>query len=678
MLRKLKRKLKKNPLDLLLKKAQKKNQKTFLLVWNRALGDLSLGLFALVFRIRLFINDAKIIFLIREDLKDAFKLLDGIDFVTVNFFRRYLPFDLSHTLKLINREDLLKSDVIIDKVDPNYWVKWQKSTLIPKLKWENKFDLLSDTFKLPKNKILIALQTTIETKHSPWRQYPKERFISLIKNAHPDIVFVLFGIEKTDDYNFSNVYDLRGKTTLIQALSIIKNRCLYFITLDSGLLSLFYYLNVNFPIKLIALWGSKKVGVINQNVKSPNIKLFYNPVLPKEGLRNYSEKQLQKKIYPYDIVHILNQNDQKKLLEKFLKISIEEKIDLAKEIFSLDMNNLKKQKKNFFEKERKNHLDHKPLTKALHKTKTDFIKGQKTIKQNKVALIILAAGQGSRLGFDGPKALFKIGDKTLLQTLLDKVKVKQKTLNVKLYISIMTSKDNHLKILNYLEENDYFGFSKDQIDLFQQSYLPYVDEDFSYIEKDNKLQTASDGNGSIFESFLKTNIFFKYSFKKIKYLSICPIDNPLLEPFDESFIGSHVKNKNNVTIKCLKRLSPLEKQGALIIYNNKIKILEYIHLDPKKNYFFSNTGIYLMNLFDFKKINSNRLNYYFVKKRTSPFENSYAYKAEKFIFDAFEDLKKVNVYLDDKKNYLPIKDKNSLNSFLKLNNIGLDKLNMLK
>ncbi|NGX34324.1 MAG: putative uridylyltransferase [Candidatus Anoxychlamydiales bacterium] len=684
MLRKIKRKIQKNPLDTLLKKAKKNNKKKILLAWNRALGDISLGLFAVVFRIKEYIPDAKITFLIREDLSSGFELLDGVDFIKVSFWRRYVPFDIYQTLNLLNI-DHKKYDVIIDKVDPNYWVKWQRSILTPTLKWNKAFDLLSDKFDLPENKIIIAIQPSIETKHSPWREYPKTYFDSLFLKANKDIVFVLLGTEKKQNFDFENVIDLRGKTTLLEVLSILKNRCDYFISLDSGILSLFYYLDIDTPIKLIALWGSKDVGVIKQNVKSPNRNLLYIPLVFENGLQNLKPEFLIENIYPMDIKKFFKENNQLRLIEKFQKFSIKKKKDFLKEIFSLDLDVLKKQVKfRFFNKEELkkegfNNASIKPLENSKKASKSDFEKGEKKLKQNKVALIILAAGQGTRLGFNKAKGLFKINNISLFEHFLKKIKTKQKKLNTKFFLSIMTSEINHEEILRFFEKNKNFGFEKDQIDFFKQSSAPFLDESGSWIIENNKILKAPDGNGSIFKSFCESNIFFKYKTKKIKYISVVPIDNPLLDPFDESFIGFHVKSKANVTIKCINRKFLNEKQGALGIKEGKIKIIEYIHLDNKKIFKFSNSGIYLINLEIFQKLKSAQLKYQFVKKRVKMDLDILAFKAESFIFEGFEYVNKVNTMLADRENfYAPLKDKTSLENIEKLLSLEKASPNMLK
>jgi len=676
MLRKIKRKIKKNPLDELLKKTKKENKKTFLLAWNRALGDISLGLFAVVYRIYQYIPDAKITFLIREDLSSAFELLDGIDFIKVPFWQRYVPFDVYHTLDLLNI-DHNKYDYIIDKVDPNYWVKWQISTITAKLKWKKDYDLLSDKFDIAENKIVVALQPSIETKHSQWREYPIKYFKELFSKAHKDIVFVLLGTENKENFDFENILDLRGKTTLLEALSILKNRCDYFISLDSGLLSLFYYLDINSPIKLIALWGSIDVGVIKQNVKSPNKNLMYLPLVFEKGLQNLKPDILIKNIYPMDIEKFFMENKQACLFEKFQKFSIPKKKKFLKEIFSLNLDVLKKQKTfNKFNLKKNEKIFNKDSVKPLEISKIanekDLKKGEKTLKKQKVALIILAAGQGTRLGFDKAKGFFKVNNKTLFEHHLDKIKSKEIKLNIKLYLSIMTSEINHKEITEFFEKNKNFGFEKDQIDFFVQPSAPFLDEKGFWITDNDKILKAPDGNGSIFKSFCESNIYFKYKTKKIKSISIVPIDNPLLDPFDDAFIGFHVNNKSDITIKCLKRKSLDDKEGAIGYQDNKIKIIEYIYLNKnlnskKLNFKFSNSGIYLINLETFQKLKDIELKYHFVKKRVKNDIDIFAFKAESFMFEAFKYVNKVNTMLADKEHfYAPLKDKTSLQNIEKL------------
>ena len=138
MFKKLLRKIQKNPLEKILEKAEKKKSKHFLLFWNRGLGDIDLGLYAMVQRIKEKIPGAKVTFLIREDLSQGFSLLHGVDFIIASNWVRGQRYDQSELLK--QRIDPLSYDVIIDWPDPTYWVKWQLGKVIPKLFWKTEYE----------------------------------------------------------------------------------------------------------------------------------------------------------------------------------------------------------------------------------------------------------------------------------------------------------------------------------------------------------------------------------------------------------------------------------------------------------------------------------------------------------------------------------------------------------
>lgn len=279
MLKNLFRSILPNPLDSILISAHKKNQKTFLLAWNRGIGDIPLGLFAIVHRIRWFIPDSKITFMIRPSLKEGFILFPQVKTVIATSWERGKDYSIEETLLQLNlsKEDF---DVIIENPDPTYWVKYQIGRVRPYLTWKSELDKLHEKFNLPSNYIYLAAQTHSDTGHSPWRDYPEEKWKEIFNllDKKKKIKVLLFGIEKKSSFENDCVIDLRGKTSMLDVLSIIKNRCSYAILPDGGILSLLYYLDVNFPIKLVTLWSDRQ-GVLKQNVESPNRLLKHYPIL---------------------------------------------------------------------------------------------------------------------------------------------------------------------------------------------------------------------------------------------------------------------------------------------------------------------------------------------------------------------------------------------------------------
>lgn len=284
MFRSFLRKVQSNPLEKILQKAQKKGSRKFLLIWNRGLGDIPLGLYAMIKRIKQCIPAAEITFLARDDLKEGFVLLEGVKFIAASGWKRHQKIDLLKTLKSLNMA-FNNFDVVLKNPDPTWWVKWQIGYLVPRLKWQPQFDGLCRVFQLEEKYQYLGVQMKADSGHGRWRDWPEQRWLEFFRmlEKYPQIRVLLFGLEKTRSFAFSNVIDLRGKTTVLQMLSLIKNRCSYMVLPDGGILSLLYYLDVDFPLKIVSLWNDCQ-GVVKQNVASPNSLLQHLPLKTKGDL----------------------------------------------------------------------------------------------------------------------------------------------------------------------------------------------------------------------------------------------------------------------------------------------------------------------------------------------------------------------------------------------------------
>lgn len=293
MLKSLLQKILPNPLDLLLKKAQKKGHRRFLLVWNRGLGDIPLGLFAIVHRIRSYIPSAQITFLTRTNLRDGFILLGGVEILVAPQLKRGEPFEVNALLQELN-VDPSTFDLIIEHPNPTQWVAWQRGTLTPKLHWQPEWDSLWERYGLDQAHTYVGAHVQTETSYASWRNWPVPYWEELFqKITAKGMKVLLFGFEKTPAYALPGVVDLRGDTPLFSLLSIIKNRCSFLIVPDSGVCSMAYYLNETFPLKLISLWADPNMGILKQAVSSPNPALVHVPLIG-------AEKQIDR-ILPEDV-----------------------------------------------------------------------------------------------------------------------------------------------------------------------------------------------------------------------------------------------------------------------------------------------------------------------------------------------------------------------------------------
>jgi ADP-heptose:LPS heptosyltransferase len=270
-----------NELDSLLKKTASERKQKFLIVWNRGLGDIALGLYALVYRIKSVIPTAQITFLTRKELEDGFRLLGGVNVISAQWWKRGVPIDLVDSLKRLNISES-EFDVIMEKVNPTKWLSWQIGKLVPKLAWNEKYDKYCERFPLPDGRHCIGIHLNSETGqfYKNQKDWPLESWKRLLENLcnNADVKIVLFGNGKTGDFKMPSIIDLRGETGLLELLSIIKNRCHTLIAPDGGVLSLTYYVDTYYSIKVISLWGDARQGILKQQVPSPNEGLIHVPL----------------------------------------------------------------------------------------------------------------------------------------------------------------------------------------------------------------------------------------------------------------------------------------------------------------------------------------------------------------------------------------------------------------
>lgn len=269
-----------NRLDWLCKRTAKRGGKKILLAWNRGLGDIALGLYAIVHRIRSLIPEAEISFLVRENLLDGFSLLEGVKAIPARGWKRGEPYDVEASLREMGRGPK-EYDLIIPWPSPTDWVSWQHGTLVPRLSWKPEYDALWKRFGLEEDAIYIGVQASAETNYGHWRNWPQNRWCEFFEELrlYPRARALLFGFGQEPRFESGQIIDLRGKTTLFELLSIIKNRCSHLIAPDSGILSMSYYLDSPFPLQIVSLWADPKHGILKQNVASPNPLLVHRPLI---------------------------------------------------------------------------------------------------------------------------------------------------------------------------------------------------------------------------------------------------------------------------------------------------------------------------------------------------------------------------------------------------------------
>lgn len=240
-----------------------RDPKVIYIAWNRGMGDVPLGLYGAILRIRHFFPHVEIVFLTREDLLDIFALLPDCRAQVVPGMKRGKKCVIDGFTPLIS------------SLDPTKDLPWLPGMVAPELilpKETLRFDL--------KGKKYVGIHIDTETGgyYGYEKNWAKEKWDSLIEkvlNAGKEVI--LFGREKKGSY--PGVVDLRGETTLSEVCLVALNHCACLIAPDSGILSTVYYVKSDKPIRIVSLWNDPNQGVLRQRVPSPNPNLEHIPLI---------------------------------------------------------------------------------------------------------------------------------------------------------------------------------------------------------------------------------------------------------------------------------------------------------------------------------------------------------------------------------------------------------------
>jgi len=286
MMRRLLRKLRGNELERILARAAARSPASgaprCLVYWNRGLGDIPLGLYALFARVREVLPGAEIAVLTRADLEAAFELL-GVERVIVD--RALVRDEPEGFRRACERAGVRPRafDVVLEWPDPTEWVAWQLGTVVPRLALKPEDGALWRKFPLDERKAYVAAHVSTETAqyYGYVKDWPvaswRELFAALGKEA--GVGCILLGHGGADRFEQAGIVDLRGQTTLPELLSVVQNRCRVLVAPDGGVLTMAYYLDAAFPLTVVSLWSDPRQGILKQAVASPNPQLVHVPLI---------------------------------------------------------------------------------------------------------------------------------------------------------------------------------------------------------------------------------------------------------------------------------------------------------------------------------------------------------------------------------------------------------------
>ena len=240
--------------------------------------------------------------------------------------------------------------------------------------------------------------------------------------------------------------------------------------------------------------------------------------------------------------------------------------------------------------------------------------GIEAIREGKVGAVLLAGGQGSRLGFDKPKGTFNIGvnkDLYIFECLINNLMEVVKEAHTWVPLFVMTSVENKKDTIDFFREHNYFGYSDDNVWFFAQEQLPTVDTDGKLMLSDKGVvSTAPNGNGGWYASMEKTGMLKILRDIRIKWLNVFAVDNVLQRIADPCFIGAVIDSGMVSGAKVVAKAAPDEKVGVLCLEDGKPSIVEYYEMTDEmrtrreQNGMLSyNYGVILNYLFRVDKLN---------------------------------------------------------------------------
>lgn len=388
------------------------------------------------------------------------------------------------------------------------------------------------------------------------------------------------------------------------------------------------------------------------------------------------------------LLNMLKSYNQEQLLNFYKEIPFLKKIKLINDIKKVDFNKINDLYKNSFTDEKIN-IDKISNLKCVYdiskKDKEIYEKiGKETVKNNEYAIVIMAGGNASRLGIDGPKGCFEleINDKkiSLFEIFISQLKKIHNEIGIYINIYIMTSSLNNKSTINFFKSKNYFNYPKKYINFFKQSDLPILDIDGKILLKNKyRILFGPNGNGDVFNSLLKNNIIKNMKKKKIKYVLFSTVDNILTNLVDFKFIGSMIYNNYEVSTKTLVKENNEDKNWVFCKYNDKPYMLPSSYIDEnisnKKdkngNYIYRDKNItyHLLSINSIEKLAKIDLKYHRAFKKSAYMDlngnniipnSSNSFKFEKFIFDAFYYCNDMLLYRVKNDEFLPIKDINDV------------------
>lgn len=216
--------------------------------------------------------------------------------------------------------------------------------------------------------------------------------------------------------------------------------------------------------------------------------------------------------------------------------------------------------------------------------------GEESLAAGRVAAVLVAGGQGTRLGFNGPKGTYPIGPvsgASLFQVHAEKLVALGRRHARPIPLYIMTSPENHAETVAFFDRNRRFGL--DHVRFFTQGQLPAVDRRTGRVllAAPDRLALSPDGHGGTLAALARTgpdgspSCLAEMAANGIRTLFYFQVDNPLVQVCEPDYLGLHRLAESEFSFKVVEKMRPDEKVGLVVLVDGHPRVIEYSDLSPE-------------------------------------------------------------------------------------------------
>lgn len=209
--------------------------------------------------------------------------------------------------------------------------------------------------------------------------------------------------------------------------------------------------------------------------------------------------------------------------------------------------------------------------------------GEEALGRGETAMLVVAGGQGSRLGFDHPKGMYPVGPvsgKTLFQIHAEKVLALRRRCGQAVPFLLMTSPATDGETRSFFREHDFFGLDPAEVFFFEQGTMPALELATGklLLEKPGLLFTSPNGHGGTLLALAETGLLERLRHRGIRDVYYFQVDNPLVKVADPAFLGHHRQLQSEASSKIVPKEGPTDKLGNLVSVDGQCTIIEYSDL----------------------------------------------------------------------------------------------------